>query len=66
MESMRLRPIKAPGFCRPAWIRFLRREGASITEIASALQMCDLEVARRVAELRRRRPVECTHRKITR
>lgn len=38
--------IRSPAFCRRAWARFLRRQGASIAEIASALGMSEIEAAR--------------------
>ena len=43
--------LNAPNFCRAAWIRFLRREGATVREIATALNAPEIEVARHVAAL---------------
>lgn len=43
---MKLPTIRGPAFCRRAWVKFLRQQGASATEIAAALGMSELEVAR--------------------
>lgn len=38
--------IVAPSYCRPAWVRHLRAQGATLAEIAGVLGMSALEVAR--------------------
>lgn len=38
--------IYAPRYCRRAWARFLRRQGATFREIAGALNLSEIEVAR--------------------
>jgi hypothetical protein len=38
--------VCTPSYCRRAWVRFLRRQGCSYPEIAEALRMPVMDVAR--------------------
>lgn len=38
--------LYAPSFCRRAWVRFLRRQGCTHSEIATALRIPEIDVAR--------------------
>jgi DNA-binding transcriptional regulator LsrR (DeoR family) len=46
--------IAAPGYCRAAWVRYLRAQGATLAEIAAALGVTTLEAARMAARSMRR------------
>ena len=43
---MKIPHLGAPAFCRRAWVRFLRSQGATIGETAAALGLTEIEVAR--------------------
>lgn len=46
MSPRRFPPLAVPAFSLRAWVRFLRSEGCTITEVAKALNVTEIEVAR--------------------